>query len=149
MSVKLKPRPAPAAAFQIAPMIDVVFLLLIYFMVGATLQKQEADIAFQLPGVAEQDTPLDLPDEQIIEIGADGRVVVNEYAYDTPGARSLPQLAGMLARFRQACDANKVAAVVTIAPHDGVPHQAIVRVMDACARAGIEHVNFALGGEEE
>ena len=32
---------------QIAPMIDCVFLMLIYFMVSATLQRQEADISFQ------------------------------------------------------------------------------------------------------
>jgi biopolymer transport protein ExbD len=148
MAIRLKKRAAPGAAFQIAPMIDVVFLLLIYFMVGATLQKQEADISFQLPGVVEQTEPLDIPDEQIIEIGPDGRVVVNDTAYDAPNAPRLNELAGMLARFRQACDANKAPAVVTIAPHDSVPHQAVVRVMDACARAGIAHVNFAIGGDE-
>jgi biopolymer transport protein ExbD len=147
MAVKLKKRPAPGVVFQIAPMIDVVFLLLIYFMVSATLQKQEADIAFQLPGVAEQDEPLDLPDEQIIEIGDDGRIVVNEYAYDAPGARRLVELTAMLSRFKQASDANKVAATVTIAPADRVPHQLVVRVMDACAEAGIESVNFAFGDE--
>ena len=43
----------------IAPMIDVVFLLLIYFMVSATLQRQEADISFGLPGTVEQADPLD------------------------------------------------------------------------------------------
>ena len=146
--ISVKKRPAPGAVFQIAPMIDVVFLLLIYFMVSATLQKQEADIAFQLPGVVEQAESLDLPDEQIIEIGADGRVVVNEYAYDSPAAARLLELTAMLTRFRQACDANKVDAIVAIAPDDAVPHQVIVRVMDACARAGVEHVNFALGDEE-
>jgi biopolymer transport protein ExbD len=134
--------------FQIAPMIDVVFLLLIYFMVSSTLQKQEADIAFQLPGVVEVDEPLDLPDEQVIEIGADGRIVVNDSPYDSPGAKRLNELAAMLARFRQACDASKAEAIVTIAPEGAVPHQVIVRVMDACARAGVEHVNFALGDEE-
>ena len=34
---------------QIAPLIDVVFLLLIYFMVTASLIKKEADISFILP----------------------------------------------------------------------------------------------------
>jgi len=144
MAVTLKKRAPEVAVFQIAPMIDVVFLLLIYFMVSATLQKQEADIAFQLPGVAELDEPLDLPDEQIIEIGADNQVVVNEARYDAPGSRSLIELTAMLTRFKQASDANRVDAVVTIAPADSVPHQIIVRVMDACARAGIENVNFAL-----
>ena len=34
---------------QIAPLIDVVFLLLIYFMVTASLIKKEGDISFLLP----------------------------------------------------------------------------------------------------
>jgi biopolymer transport protein ExbD len=147
MAIRLKKKLHPPAAFQIAPMIDVVFLLLIFFIVSSTLEKQEADISFQLPGVAEQSEPLDLPDEQIIEIEPDGQVVVNEYRYDSPTATRLVELTAMLMRFKQAADANKVEAIVTIAPADAVPQQIVVRVMDACARAGIEGVNFALGDE--
>lgn len=147
MAVKLRKRPAPGAVFQIAPMIDVVFLLLIYFMVSATLQKQEADIAFELPATVEQDEPLDLPDEQIIEIDPSGQVIVNEYRYDAPDASRLVELAAMLTRFKQASAAAKVDAMVTIAPADAVPHQIVVRVMDACAAAGIKNVNFALGDD--
>jgi biopolymer transport protein ExbD len=57
------------------------------------------------------------------------------------------ELTAMLLRFKQASDANKVQAIVTIAPDDAVPQQIVVRVMDACARAGIEGVNFALGDD--
>lgn len=148
MPIRLKKKERAPAVFQIAPMIDVVFLLLIYFMVGTTIHKQEADIAFTLPGVAETSEPVDFPDEQIIEIRADGQVVVNDYAYDSPGAPRLTQLAGMLMRFRQASEASKSSVAVTIAPDPSTPHQRIVRVMDACAAAGITQVNFALGDDE-
>lgn len=145
MAVRMKKKPASGVVFQIAPMIDVVFLMLIYFIMTSTLERQEADIAFQLPGVAEQAEPLDLPDEQIIEITAEHQVIVNEFAYDTADAPQLVELAAMLSRFRATSDANKVDAIVTIAPDDAVAHQMIVRVMDACSRAGIANVNFALG----
>lgn len=148
MAIRLKKKKHPPAVFQIAPMIDVVFLLLIYFMVGTTIHKQEADIRFMLPGVAETSEAIDFPDEQIIEIRADGQVVVNDYAYDSPSTERLTQLAGMLTRFRQASEASKSTVAVTIAPDPAVPHQRIVRVMDACARAGITQVNFALGEDE-
>lgn len=144
MAIRRKQKRVPPAAFQIAPMIDVVFLLLIFFIVTSTLEKQEADISFQLPGVVEQSEPLELPDEQIIEIDATGQVIVNDYRYDSPSSPRLVELAAMLTRFKQASDANKVDAVVTIAPADTVRHAIVVRVMDACARAGIESVNFAL-----
>ncbi len=131
----------------IAPMIDVVFLLLIYFMVSSTLERQEADLSFQLPGTVEQAEPLELPDEQIIEIRPDGQVVVNDYPYDKPDAVRLNELASMLTRFHEASRANKVDAIVTISPADAVAHAQIVKVMDACSIAGIEAVNFALGDD--
>lgn len=144
------PQRAPEqSSIPIAPMIDVVFLLLIYFMVSSSLARQEADLSFQLPGSVEQSEPLDLPDEQIIEIRADGQVVVNDYPYDRPGSERLMELAAMLSRFNQASRANKVEALVTIAPADSVQHAQIVKVMDACARAEIEGVNFALGQDGE
>lgn len=145
----LKKKAQPKPQIQIAPMIDCVFLLLIYFMVSATLEKQEADLSFELPGTVEQSEPVEMPDEQIIEIRGDGQVVVNEYAYDSPGAPRLPELTAMLTRFAEASAANKVDAIVTISPDDLALHETIVRVMDACSLAGIESVNFALGGSAE
>ena len=144
---KLKKRAEEKCGVPIAPMIDVVFLLLIYFMVASTMEQQEADLSFQLPGTVEQTEPLDLPDEQIIEIRPDGQVVVNDYPYDQPDAARLNELASMLTRFREASSANKVEAIVTIAPADDVPHAQIVKVMDACSIAEIEAVNFALGDD--
>ncbi len=51
---QLKKRADEQGGVPIAPMIDVVFLLLIYFMVASTLEQQEADLSFQLPGTVEQ-----------------------------------------------------------------------------------------------
>lgn len=145
MAIQRKKPKEERVTVPIAPMIDCVFLMLIYFMVTSSLQQQEADIAFQLPGVVEQTEALDFPDEQIIEILANGQPVVNEYAYDGPGAGPLTGLTAMLTRFVEASRANQVEAIVTIAPVDEADHAAIVRVMDACAAAGVENVNFALG----
>jgi biopolymer transport protein ExbD len=145
---QLKKKTEEKISIPIAPMIDVVFLLLIYFMVSSTLEQQEADLSFQLPGSVEQEAPLDLPDEQIIEIREDGQVVVNEYPYDGPELDRFDELAAMLMRFREASAANQVEAIVTISPAEAVPHGQIVKVMDACSLAGIEAVNFALGEED-
>lgn len=141
---KLRKKPEDKTSIPIAPMIDVVFLLLIYFMVSSTLARQEADLSFQLPGSVEQEEPLDLPDEQIIEIRDSGQVVVNDYSYDSPEVARFEELAAMLTRFRDASAANKVEAIVTISPTEAVGHAQIVKVMDACSVAGIEAVNFAL-----
>ncbi|MEM7790007.1 MAG: biopolymer transporter ExbD [Verrucomicrobiota bacterium] len=144
---KLKKKPEEKTGVPIAPMIDVVFLLLIYFMVSSTLERQEADLSFQLPGTVEQDEPLELPDEQIIEIRSNGEVVVNDYPYDSATSSRLDELTAMLARFREASLANKVEALVVIAPEDSVPHSRVVHVMDACSRAGIESINFSFSDD--
>ena len=146
MSVCLK-RNAPredASELPIAPMIDVVFLLLVFFMVSSSIQKQEADIGFSLPAMVKTSQPVSFPDEQIIEIDAAGRAWVNGYAYDDPGQLRYEKLTQMLSRYREGSEAAQSAARVTIAPADDTPHQMVVRVMDACQAAGLESVSFAV-----
>ena len=141
---RLKKKPQDKPEIPIAPLIDAVFLLLIYFMVTSSLEKQEADISFELPGTVEQEEPIELPDEQIIEIREDGQIVVNEYNYDAPGAKRLIQLQAMLTRLQEASVANKTTTQVTIAPDQKTKHSIIIRVMDAVSAAGITGVNFAI-----
>ncbi|MEC7236165.1 MAG: biopolymer transporter ExbD, partial [Verrucomicrobiota bacterium] len=116
----------------------------IYFMVTSSLEKQEADISFELPGTVEQEEPVELPDEQIIEIRENGQIVVNEYNYDAPDAKRLIQLEAMLTRLQEASVANKTTTQVTIAPDQKTRHAVIIRVMDAVTAAGITGVNFAI-----
>lgn len=141
---RLRKKPQDKPEIPIAPLIDAVFLLLIYFMVTSSLEKQEADISFELPGTVEQEEPIELPDEQIIEIREDGQIVVNEYNYDAPGAKRMIQLQAMLTRLQKASVANKTTTQVTIAPDQKTKHSIIIRVMDAVSAAGITGVNFAI-----
>ena len=141
---RLRKKPQDKPEIPIAPLIDAVFLLLIYFMVTSSLEKQEADISFELPGTVEQEEPIELPDEQIIEIREDGQIVVNEYNYDAPGAKRMIQLQAMLTRLQEASVANKTTTQVTIAPDQKTKHSIIIRVMDAVSAAGITGVNFAI-----
>lgn len=129
---------------QMTPMIDCVFLLLIYFMVSTTLQRQEADIGVSLPGVAEQSEAVEIPDEQVIEITDAGNVLLNDLEYDEPGKSALPELVKMLKLFKQTAEANKVEAMITIAPAAKIKHQRVVDVLNACAEAKLNNVTFAV-----
>ena len=128
----------------ITPMIDCVFLLLIFFMVSTTLNKQEAEISFSLPGIADQSESVDIPDEQIIEIDSLGRVFLNELEFDDSKSQDLPELIQMLRRFKDTTDANKTEAMVTIAPANDVKHQRVVDVLNACGLAKLKNVTFAV-----
>ena len=132
--------------FQMAPMIDIVFLLLIYFMVTTTLIKQEADLGMQLPGQVQQAQAVKMPDETIVEVRADGQVILNGQALDGPDSREMPELTALLMRFKQSSDLTGTPAMVTIQADDESVHQRAVDVMDACAAAGITAVSFGMAG---
>ena len=129
---------------QIAPLIDVVFLLLIYFMVASSLKKQEADLGFTLPGTVVQSETVAMPDEQIIDIAADGTVVLNESVYGSGGTGELEGLGATLARYRLASDTAGLKALITIQAADETLHQRVIDVMNVCKAAGITHVSFGL-----
>jgi len=148
--MRLSRRERQTIEIQMGPMIDMVFLLLVFFMVTAKPVKQESDVNIGLPGTVEQEETLEIPDEQRIVIRADGQVLLNELPLDAPNDTQLPALVGTLMRFKQASDANKSEALVTIEADDNAQHQRIVDVLNACAKAGITGVTFAdASGEEE
>jgi len=133
---------------QMGPMIDMVFLLLVFFMVSAKPVKPESDIPMGLPGQVAQEEAVDIPDEARVLIEPSGQVVLNEQALDSPGSSVLPELRAVLIRFRKSAENARTEALVTLAPHDSVPHQRLVDVLNACAEAGITGVTLAGANDE-
>ena len=132
--------------FQMAPMIDIVFLLLIYFIMTTSLIKEEADLGMQLPGRVKQAQAVKMPDEQIIEVRADGQIVLNGQAFDHIDSRTMPELTSTLLRFKASADLTGTPAMVTIQADNDSIQQRVVDVMDACAEAGIRSVTFGMDG---
>jgi len=138
----------PQIELQIAPMIDVCFLLLFFYILTSKPVKPEADVSMTLPGTVAQEESLDIPDEQRVTIQDNGQVVLNDLPLDTPDGRELPALLATLKRFKESADANKSEALVTIDVSDQALHQRIVDVLNTCAQAGIQGVTFAGASEE-
>ena len=130
------------AELQIAPLIDVVFLLLIYFMVSARLKRPEADLNLALPGSVSVSSQMEIPDEQIIEVLADGRIVLNNKVYASQDKSDLEGLEYTLLRYSQAAKISKSKAMITIAADDDSVHERVIDVLNACAGAGIRNVTF-------
>ena len=147
--MQIRRRDQQLVEMQMGPMIDMVFLLLVFFMVTARPVKQESDISLGLPGTVAQEEVLDLPDEQRIRIGDDGSIVLNDSTFGEPGDEKLESLVATLKRFKEAADANKSEALVTLDAADGTNHQRIVDVLNACARADITGVTFSDSSGEE
>jgi biopolymer transport protein ExbD len=138
----------PQIEMQIAPMIDVCFLLLFFYILTSEPMKPEADMSMTLPGTVSQEESLEIPDEQRISILEDGQVLLNEQPMDDPHSLDLPTLLRTLMRFKETADANKSEALITVDAVDDSHHQRIVDVLNVCARAGIRGVTFAASEEE-
>jgi len=147
--MEIKRRDYATVEMQMGPMIDMVFLLLVFFMVTAKPIKQESDVGLQLPGTVQQEASVDIPDEQNVVIQANGQVVLNDMLLDSPADHELPNLVRTLTRFKETADANKSDALVTIDPADLAEHQRIVDVLNACAKAKITGVTFSDSAGEE
>lgn len=145
--MKLKTESMEEPEINIASLIDLVFLLLVYFMVAASLQKSEADLSIRLPGMVAQKQSVEMPDEQIIEVKDSGHVILNDQQYDSPDSMDLPNLVSMLTRYRLSCESAKIPAMITIMADDDTRHQRVIDVMNACANAQIKNVTFNTGGE--
>ena len=131
------------AELQIAPLIDVVFLLLIYFMVTASLIKKEADLGFMLPAKVDVPDSLDIPIEVLIEISEAGDILIEGMIFGNE-EENLDDLIGQLLSLKEAADSSGSELIVNILPEDKALHGRIVDVMDACAAADVKNMSFSM-----
>ena len=129
--------------YDLTPMIDVVFLLLIYFMFLPL--QQEADISLRLPSQTppekSEDTPL--PNKHIIEIYPNSMILLNGAPMDDRVSRNMPQLIDTLDRLRISAERLGDDTIVEIQADPDSKHQRSIDVLNACAIAQIKKVSFA------
>lgn len=133
--------------FQIAPMIDVVFVILLYFIVVASKVQRETTHNTKLPGTVPTETETVMPDEISINIDEDGQVYLNDDPLDGPDTKDLPELAGNLNQLRESSEASQSDVLVTIYAADLARYERVVDVLDALSRARISNVTFQAGAE--
>ncbi len=136
--------------FQIAPMIDVVFVIMLFFMVMAGAVKVERELKTQLPGMgtpalSDESTP---PDEIMVTVEEDGIVTLNEEEFDAPADKALPNFTGTLMRLKQEADNRSAKVMVTIQAEEQARYERVIDVLNAMAKAQISNVTFTVGGEE-
>ena len=138
-----------SVGFQIAPMIDVVFVIMLFFMIMAGSIKVERELNSKLPGIAITSAPTDFVDEQIIAISPQGEVTLNDEPFDSVNSTTLPQLKGTLIRLKQASDAAKSQVLITIVSDPQAKYSRTINVLDALAVAGISNVTFTVSEDAQ
>lgn len=133
--------------FQIAPMVDVVFVIMLFFMVMAGAVKVENELSTKLPGSAESSSATEFNDETIISISDEGEVSLNDEPFDTLESTDLPQLRATLMRLKENADSAKQPAIVTIVSDAHAKYSRTIDVLNALASAKITNVTFNVNEE--
>jgi biopolymer transport protein ExbD len=121
--------------FQIAPMVDVVFVLLLFFMAcaGQTITEGLLKIATPSPG-----TPR-IVSQLILEIDAAGNVSANGLAQSTGVAEH--ELPGLQTYLKSVMGAEPEMPVV-IAPVAETRHERVIDVLNSCRQAKVKNISF-------
>jgi len=132
--MKFRRRAREELELNLTPLIDVVFLLLIFFMVSTTFQK-ESEISLQLPKASED--PVEVPAEQLeVVVNAAGKFFINDTELVNTDIETLRQ-----ALFDLTSGQRDVP--ITIRADAQTPHQAVVTAMDAAAQLGLSRMSIA------
>ncbi|WP_018971077.1 ExbD/TolR family protein [Rubritalea marina] len=131
---------------DISSLIDVCFLLLIYFMVTATIQPRESDLGLNLPTTASNSDSQTEIDPMFIEVKEDGSIVVNREEQMDQGAvgrrRNLPMLEDRLLIYKEGASAANTAPLVQVAVDSEAPHESVVDVLNCLVGLEITKVTF-------
>lgn len=125
--------------FQLAPLIDIVFLLLVFFVVTSALQQIERQMGIALPEAAEGVAPPRQRPPLYINITQDGTVHISNRTL------SYDELRLWLADLRAAY--SGYPPPIIIRADATTDFQYFVHVIDACTAANIR--NFAIANIEE
>ncbi|MFT5484011.1 MAG: biopolymer transport protein ExbD [Halieaceae bacterium] len=118
---------------NVTPLIDVVFLLLIFFMVTTTFTK-ESHLTVDLPE-ASGEKAVENPERIDILINAAGQYAINEVGLVDTNISTL-----MVALRRVSSGDTKRPLSITADAQ--TPHQAVVRAMDAAGQLGFVHLSI-------
>ena len=115
-------------SIELTPLVDMVFLLLIFFLVATTFHQTEREMQIALP-FASSATPISMSlREIIINVDREGQIILAGQVTD---AEDLQRLVG------EAVEANPEQKV-TLRGDRGTAYVNIIRVLDICKMAGIQ-----------
>ena len=126
-----------APALALTSMLDVIFLLLCFFVTVSVFSQWESEISIKLPSAKTADEPDRLSGEIIANVAKDGSVRVN-------GAElTLTQLGERLERIAKFYSGQ----AVIIRADKETPYEYLVNVIDTCRGAGVWNFSLATANE--
>lgn len=119
--------------FQVVPMIDILFLLLCFFVTSQIYTQWETEVDITVPTAKTSQQPQRLPGEVILNVKKDGAVWINGQQLDD----------GRLAQMMQRLTGLFPGQPVVLRADKQTAYEHVMRVLDLCREAGIWNVSFA------
>ena len=133
--MRLQSRVKEEPEINLTSLIDVVFLLLIFFMVSTTFEQQAA-LQVDLPEASSVEATPDRPDKLEFVIDREGRMYLNDQALVNSEERTIR------AAFTEAVGDERELPIILRADRN-TPHHFVVAVMDAAAELGFTNLSIA------
>jgi len=138
--MNLQPGGEDEPEVNLTPLIDVVFLLLIFFMVSTTFEHQSR-IQIELPEATA--SPEEVEEESIeIVIDAQGRYFIGEEQVVNTELKTLKSALSKVV-------GDRGTVPVTIRADASTPHQAVITALDATSQLGLTQISLATSRIEE
>lgn len=135
----LKTHADPEPALNLTPMVDVVFQLILFFLLGTKFTEMERKIGLEIPRVTSSQALASTAERHVINVYADGTVTFN----GTPVA-----LEQLVERLHDASQQRPTGGVLVRADAQG-PFQAVATVLNACKQAGVRQLGIAVTPAEK
>ena len=127
-----------AASVQMASLMDVIFLLLCFFVTSSVFSQWETEISIALPTAKSSTVPGRMPGEIILNVAADGNVTVNGQKL------SLAEVTERLTRIAKLYPGQPVV----IRADKETAYESLGGVIDACRTADVWNFSLATKDEE-
>jgi biopolymer transport protein ExbD len=125
--------------FMIAPMVDILLVVLVFFIVTWNFALAENELDVRVPSATKANEPQPYVGQVVINVKADGSIVVNRQP------KTGPELLDQLKKLAQLYPDQ----AVIVRGDEAVDYKHIVEVLDICRQADIWNVAFATGRPEQ
>ena len=137
--MRFRKRSEPAVmAFQIAPMVDILLVLLCFFIMTWSMARKENELDVRVPSANSANESNPVVNQTILNVKADGTVVIN---------RKTLTSAELLEKLKNLAELYPDYAII-LRRDIKTEYQSIVSVLDICRDAGIWNVAFATSKPE-
>ena len=137
--MKCRKRSAPVVlGFQIAPMVDILLVLLCFFIVTWSFARKELELDVKVPTAQNAKDSNPVMNQTVLNVKQDGTVVLNRKTVATKElTKQLKELSGLFPDY-----------AIIVRADERVPFRFVASVLDICREANIWNVAFATGKVE-